>query len=275
MDPMTGAALISMGTSVAGGLMQNSAQKTANAQNMAIAREQMAFQERMSSTAHQREVDDLKKAGLNPILSANGSGSSSPGGASANMQALTGLSDSVKGSVSTGLQSALLKQDLEQREADTALSMAKVGTEIKQQEILSSTARQQNINADVAQKTFEANEAQLGEYYRSKSDAETSRNKLEWKKNLMENDPYLKEMYGSKKSDYNTNQRQNELIRKQIEFDKKTNTYDNVMKRVDQAVGTASTAASIAKPIGIIRDQRQHSTQHHYINKKTGEITND
>lgn len=55
-----------------------------NTLNMNSAKAQMDFQEKMSSSAHQREVKDLIAAGLNPVLSAN-NGASSPMGAYANV----------------------------------------------------------------------------------------------------------------------------------------------------------------------------------------------
>lgn len=54
---------------------------TSSALGFASARRQEKFQERMSSSAHQREVNDLRKAGINPILTATGgSGASTPTG---------------------------------------------------------------------------------------------------------------------------------------------------------------------------------------------------
>lgn len=71
MDPMTLAALVGAGGSLFQGGM-----------GMMSSAKQMKFQERMSSTAHQREVADMRAAGLNPALSAmGGSGASAPQGA--------------------------------------------------------------------------------------------------------------------------------------------------------------------------------------------------
>lgn len=51
-----------------------------NAWSAQQAQKQMDFEERLSNTSHQREVADLKAAGLNPVLSAN-NGASTPSGA--------------------------------------------------------------------------------------------------------------------------------------------------------------------------------------------------
>lgn len=153
--------LLALGAGLLGGVASYFGQKETNAANkqmnednnllqIQLAKENRDFQERMSNTAHQREADDLKAAGLNRILTATGgSGASAPTGNVATTNAAK--MENVLGSgVSSALASANLYKDLEMANSQKALNASAIDLQATQKNVNTATAMKAAADTDVS-----------------------------------------------------------------------------------------------------------------------------
>lgn len=107
---------ISAAASLAGGAMQSSGASANNAAMMQFnaqeAQKNRDWQERMSNTAYQRAMADMRTAGLNPILAYQQGGASSPSGSSASVSSLENTMEGLGKGVSSAGQAYRNFQDL-------------------------------------------------------------------------------------------------------------------------------------------------------------------
>ena len=105
------------------------------AYNSAEAEKSRNWQEQMSNTSYQRAVEDLKKAGLNPVLAAFNGGASTPTGATASGSSYTGQKAEVDTNL-LGLYGSLMQvmmnnetsKDIAKIQAETALQTARLSS---------------------------------------------------------------------------------------------------------------------------------------------------
>lgn len=217
-----------------GGIKSAEGQEDANNANIASAKQQQDFQERMRNTAHQSQVNDLRAAGLNPILGVN-SGASTPSGSMATSQSIT---PGLQSGFNSAIAAFSLKKDLELKNEQIQLTEAQKIKTRSEAEIAKTTER----DSDLIQRAKEGDISLYG-------DNRGHENVPNYYKGLVQsleqqNTASAKEAH-TRMNEASARDSEAEVRLRHSNIDKKFTIPDAILRRLNEAVGPAGTASKI------------------------------